>query len=688
MLVLGIDIGGTFTDLILFDSTSGQMSAGKVPSVPGREWEGLEQGLTQLSLVASRLSAVVHGTTVATNALLEGKGVRTALVTTKGFRDLLDIGRCMRLTPGSLFQTHFKRPAPMVERDQRVEIDERVDAAGRVVRPLSAPAMEALADTLRKSKPQAVAICLLNSYANPEHEKKISRFLVRAGVAAPIYASHEISPEYREYERLSTTVINAAISPILDRYLDAFENVLRARDFTGALYIMASNGGTIPRRVAGRSGAQTILSGPVGGIRGAMLVAGTIGRRKIITLDMGGTSTDVALIDGAEPMMANMSVINGYPLRLPQLNIVTVGAGGGSLARVDEAGGVDVGPESAGARPGPACYGLGGTGATVTDANLVIGRLGESLLGGAMRLHSKRATQAMQETAKRARMSTRHLAEGIIAIAVARMANAIREVSVQQGVDPRDFSLFAFGGAGPLHACAVAEELGIKEVVVPPYPGHVCAYGLLGSELRRDSVRTWLRPLSDLKPEILLAEFRKDAEAMRQIVGESGWPLDKTVLSYGLDLRYIGQAFEVLVKLRDLSKPAVEALPGDFGNRHEELYGHRHDRAIEVVNLRMTARAPPVIQLDLSCGQVGKEEALPKQRRRLYENGRWLECAILQRQHLARRHVLSGPAIIEETGSTTYLPSGWSLRVQDNLALVLTASARGGRSTPGKRYES
>jgi N-methylhydantoinase A len=679
MLVLGIDIGGTFTDLVLYDTEAASFTTGKVPSVPGRQWEGLAAGLSVLDVDAARLSSVVHGTTVATNAILEGKTARTALVTTEGFRDVLEIGRSMRLTPGSLFDTRFKRPAPLVPRDRRLEIEERIDAEGKVVTPLDGAALERLGAELRALKPAAIALCLINSYANPTHEKRLAAFLKRARIEAPIYTSHEISPEYREYERVSTTVINAAVSPVIDRYLEAFEDTLRRRGFKGSLFVMASNGGTLPRRIVGRLGAHTILSGPVGGVRGALLVAKSIGKPRIITLDMGGTSTDVALIDGHEPEMADVSVINGMPLRLPQLNIVTVGAGGGSLAKLDEGGGVDVGPESAGARPGPACYGFGNDRPTVTDANLVLGRLGVELIGGAMRMLPELAAAAIDRMAAAAGVEPMHLAAGIVEIAVARMANAIREVSVEQGDDPRGFALFAFGGAGPLHGCAVAAELGIREVIVPPYPGHVCAYGLLASELRQDRARTWLRALGDIAAAELLRELKTERVAMLKAVEEAGWPADKIELSYALDLRYLGQAFAVRVELRSLSEPGVAALPADFADRHEELYGHRHERAIEIVTLRVTARAPRAIGFELPTAPTQLDAARarkagPPPTRPVYERGAWVECPVIQRDTLARGSTLSGPAIIEETGSTTFVQQGWTLRVEDNLTLVLTAA--------------
>ena len=684
MLVLGIDIGGTFTDLILYDTEAGTFSAGKVPSVPGRQWEGLAAGLAALDLDAGRLASVVHGTTVGTNAILEGKTARTALVTTKGFRDVLEIGRSMRLTPGSLFDTRFKRPAPLVPRNLRLELKERIGARGEVVTPLEAPTLEALARALRASKTEAVAVCLINAYANPDHERRVVDFLSHANLDAAIYPSHEISPEYREYERTSTTVINAAVSPIIDRYLEAFEGTLRERGFAGSLFIMASNGGTLPRRVVSRSGAHTILSGPVGGVRGALLVAKSIGRSRVITLDMGGTSTDVALIDGHEPEMADVTVINGMPLRLPQLNIVTVGAGGGSLAKIDEGGGVDVGPESAGARPGPACYGFGNATPTVTDANLALGRLGVELIGGAMRMQPELATAAIERLAAAAGVEPMHLASGIVEIAVARMANAIREVSVEQGADPRGFALFAFGGAGPLHGCAVASELGIAEVIVPPYPGHVCAYGLLASELRQDRARTWLRAFADVDRKTLRQALEKEGDALRKSVRQAGWPLDRTDLRYALDLRYVGQSFAVRVELRGLADGDIEALPADFGARHEELYGHRHTRGIEIVTLRVTARAPRAFGFDLPKATPPSRpgsgpRASVSRLRRIYERGAWVECPVVDRADLSPGDTLVGPAIVEEIGSTTFVERGWTMRVEPTLAMVLTTRAETGK---------
>jgi N-methylhydantoinase A len=460
----------------------------------------------------------------------------------------------------------------------------------------------------------------------------VAETLGRALPGVPVFASHLVSPEFREYERLTTTVINAVVSPVLERYLGAFEDVLARRGFAGGLFVMTSNGGTISRGMAGRMGALTILSGPVGGVRGAITAAQALGRDRIITLDMGGTSTDVSLVEGAAPQLARETVLNGFPIRLPQLNIIAVGTGGGSIAYFDEGGALHVGPRSAGAAPGPVCYGQGGTEPTVTDANLLLGRLEDSLLGGQMRLDRALGDAALERMAQANRMSAIRLAEGIVTISVAHMGNAIREVSIKQGHDPREFTLVAFGGAGPMHACFLAEELGMREVIVPLHPGNVSAYGLLASDLRQDSVRTWIRAWPAVTSAALRAALTAQAERLGAEAAAAGWPLADAVVGYAADVRYQGQAFEVTVGLPDLDDASLATLPELFEARHVELYGHAHDRDVEVVNLRTAIR----------------------------------------RYALAPGETMTGPAILTEDGATTVLPQGWALSVARNGALLLT----------------
>ena len=666
MIALGIDIGGTFTDLVAVDLASGRATLGKVASVPGREWEALGAGLALLGIHPDALSVVVHGTTVGTNAVLQGKGARTSLVATAGFRDVLEIGRCMRLTPGSLFDTHFRRPPPLVPRARRIEVAERIAADGGVLTALDAASLDAAVAAIRAQAPEAVAVCLMNAYANPAHEVAVVEALQRAVPGLRAYASHVVSPEYREYERFTTTAINAAVSPVVDRYLERFEGVLRERGFAGALFIMASNGGTVPAATAGWFGARTILSGPVGGLRGAILAAQGVSDR-IITLDMGGTSTDVALIEDGQPEVARTSIVNGMPLRLAQLDIATVGAGGGSIVAAQDGGGISVGPESAGADPGPACYGRGGQRVTVTDANLALGRLGAALGGGALGLDAALARAALERLAAEAGMAPLALAEGAVTIAVATMTNAIREISVERGRDPRGYDLVAFGGAGPMHAAFVAEELGMARVLVPPFPGNVCAYGLLGSELRQDRARTWIRPWSPGLAPALLDGLETERAALEHDLRVAGWPMETVRYGVALDMRYAGQAFEIAVPLRAADSAALAEAPAAFAARHDALYGHTHDRGLEVVTLRVQASAPPSVRLTLPRLECEATRAEPT--RQVVFGGRAHDCPVLARAALDAP--AAGPAIIEEPGSTTVVPPGWRAAVAPNGTLIL-----------------
>ena len=671
MLVLGIDIGGTFTDLVLYDEAGSHMGLAKVPSVPGQEWQGLDNGLDELAVDVSKIGWVVHGTTVATNAILENKLARVALVTTEGFRDTLEIGRCMRLEP-SLFNTRFRRPAPLVSRDIRFEAKERIAADGAVVEPLDSSVIEAVIQQVAAAKPEAVAVCLINSFVNPEHERTLALALRAALPGVIVTESHRISPEMREYERFTTTVINGAVSPTLESYLENFEGALKRRGFAGTLLVMASNGGTNYRDTTVENAAMTILSGPVGGVRGSIAAASGLERPNLITLDMGGTSTEVALIEGGEPQIARQTIVNGFPLRLPQMNINSVGTGGGSIAFFDEGGGLHVGPRSAGARPGPICYGAGGTEPTITDANLVLGRVGSEVIAGGMRLDVDGARAAFERLAAERGLPLMHLVEGIVAVSVTQMSNAIRQVSIERGHDPRDFSLVAFGGAGPMHACMVADDLNLDEVIVPPHPGHVCAYGLLASDLRQDNVQTWIRPWRDGTPSELIDALKEQRDRLLSRVRDGGWPLHDVQTRYAVDLRYAKQSHDVTVDLSDIAPDSVRRLPQFFEKRHIELYGQAHKIEIVVTTLRVavTAEAPFGFRL-----LKGNKPVRPEQgaiRRPVWFSGAEVETGILERSQLGPDFAAVGPAVIAEYGATTVVPPHWQMRVAENAALIIT----------------
>jgi len=670
---LGIDIGGTFTDFLYADTSASDVRVLKVPSARGREWTAVATGIDELGVDLAQITCIVHGTTIATNTLLEGTGARTALVTTSGFRDTLEIGRCMRHVKGSLFDTQFRRPTPLIARRHRFECPERMRFDGVSLRVPSALELEDVAGQVALAQPEAVAICLLHAYANPAHERLVRDAIRRALPDVPVYLSSEILPEYREFERLTTTVINAVVSPALARYLGKLEQSLRRRKFDGPLLVMGSNGGVMTQGAASSLGAYTVLSGPVGGVRGAAQAALSIGRSRVITLDMGGTSTDIALVDEARVSPISESLIGGFPLRLPQLRINTVGAGGGSIAWCDEGGALQVGPTSAGADPGPACYGSGGEHLTVTDANLLLGRLEEGmLLGGHIRLVLDPAVRAAESLSAALGLPVERLAEGVIKIAVARMSRAIREVCLDQGADPRDFPLVAFGGAGPMHAALVAQEIGVQEVIIPLHPGNVSAYGLLASDLRREISRTMIREWDAISPPELLGGLRRLGEHLETQVRTEHWPAQRCEISYAVDLRCVGQAFEVAVPLEGLSGDAVGAVPDAFHRRHFELYGQSDpDAALELVTLRASISAPAPARVELRPAALqGARNAADV--RRVWFEGRPRPTHIVPRQTLASGRTVEGPGIIVESGATTVVPPGWTFDIRTHGVLVLT----------------
>ncbi len=672
---IGVDVGGTFTDLIAYGA-GGVLHSAKVPSLPGEQWRGVLDALASLGVEPASIRAFVHGTTIATNALLERKGATTGLVTTEGFRDLLEIGKGRRLV-GGLFDPEWQRPAPLVPRDRRLEVPERIAADGSVVRPLDGVDFDALAETLHGKGVDAVAVALLNSYVDDAHEQAVTSELARRLPAAAICGSAALTPERGEFERTSTAVLNAYLTPVMHAYLAALEKALLDRDISAPVNIMGSNGGAMTLAAAAERCAGTFLSGPVGGVTGAVRVAASAGVEDIITFDMGGTSTDVALVQGLAPRMSHDNQIDAWPLKMPQLDIHTIGAGGGSMVWIQPDGTLGVGPRSAGAVPGPAGYGRGGTEPTVSDANLLLGRLpaGRTLSGG------------LELDAEKARCAFRSLdADGIgedddivalasasLRIAVARMAGAVREVSVHRGFDPRDFTLLGFGGAGPMHAMPVAEELGISRVLVPRFPGHLSALGQMLADLRRDTVAAWGGRVSDLSIDALRVRsgaMRDDGAARLEA---DGMPRDRHRHEFTLDVRYVGQSFTLPIRWNPEDADWTP-LRSAFDARHEETFGYADPaNDIEIVNVRL-----------VSIGEVEKPEVDfmpagggdPLIERRQVWFGAWIETPIIDRERLAAGWRVVGPAIVEEAGGTTVAPPGWTVEVDASGALMCEGSVR------------
>ena len=654
---LGVDTGGTFTDFVLADRD--RLTILKLPSTPDNPARAFLEGVRRLN---AQGADIVHGSTVATNALLERKGARVAFVASAGFGDLLEIGRQTRPKLYDLFPS---RPAPLVPAELRFEVPERVDCRGEVLEPLSPEAVEALVERVRASGAESVAVCLLFSFLNPQHEQAIGRRLQAEEGLAHVSVSSEVLPEYREYERASTTAVNAYVSPLLDRYLGGLEAGLGR-----PIRMMQSNGGSVSSAALRKLGVRTILSGPAGGVTGAFYLARLAGFDQVITLDMGGTSTDVCLCPGTLPFTVEAE-LGGCAIRVPMIDIETVGAGGGSIARLDPGGALLVGPQSAGAVPGPACYGLGGTEPTVTDANLVLGRIHpDYFVGGEMRIYRELAYRAVGELARKMGIPEIAAAQGIIRVANSNMARAIRRVSVERGHDPRRFTLVAFGGAGPLHACELAAELAIPRVLIPPYPGVVSAFGLLVGDITKDYSRTWLRPSTQVSDADLAMEFGPLRERALAEMVEEGFEPGKVRLDLMLDIRYVGQSYELTVPYEPGGFAAsLEA----FHAQHRQRYGHSHpELPTEVVNLRVRAvgavEAPPLPTVpaggpDASAAVVGEQ---------VFDGERQVAGKLYLRSRLLAGNRLVGPALVLQADSTVFIPAGWVGLVDNWGNLILT----------------
>ncbi len=674
MFVIGIDVGGTFTDVTAVDRASGRVLITKVPSRPRDEAAAVLEGLAALGIPGPGVSRLVHGTTVGTNAVLERRGARVAVITTAGFRDLLEIGRTKRNIP-VLFVPTFVRPKPVVDRSMRFEVRERMLHDGRVLRPLDVSDVERAIDAIRERGAEAVAVCLLHAYANAGPERRIADQLKARVPGVPVSLSADVVPEYREFERFSTTVLNAYLQPLMDRYLAALEERLRAAGCAPGVLTIGSSGGVLSAETARRLPIRTIFSGPAGGVSQACFVGARTGIRDFITYDMGGTSTDVCLVQALDPLTTTDNFVAAFPVKAPQIDIRTVGAGGGSIAWRDIDGSLQVGPRSAGARPGPAAYGQGGQEPTVTDANVALGRMAANrMLGGAIRIDRDLAVGALERLARRlGGLDVTTLAHGIARIAVARMTSSIREVSIQRGHDPRDFTLIAFGGAGPMHATAVADELGVPRVLIPRYPGNFSALGLLVSDLKHDDVRTHIGLLRDSLASVDARFTEMERAAVAELAAE-GFDASARRLERSLDLRYLGQAFELAVPVGARLDP--NEIEHEFHRRHEATYGHADPRGrVELVNVRLAA-----------FGVVDKREPEPSRSatRRLDDAltgsrdvwfSRAIATPVYERDRLPESATLAGPAIVDEFGATTVIEPGWR-GVVDGIGNLVLERAR------------
>ncbi len=653
----GVDIGGTFTDLVLSDG--GQLKIHKLLSSPDRPERSMLAGLETISPGGlAALRQVAHGSTVATNAILERKGARAALLTTAGFSDLLFIGRQDR---PRLYDIHPSIPPPLIPRERCYEIRERLDFQGAVLTPLDEDALDRALDQLEADQVDAVAVCLLFSYINPAHEQRVKARILERGIVRDdwqVALSSEVLPEFREYERASTIALEAYVRPGMSRYVGELEAALGSET---SLRIMKSDGGVMRASRVRQGAIHTALSGPAAGVMGAFHLAKMAGFDKVITLDMGGTSTDVALIAGV-PEPRPESEIDGLPTRVRMLDIETIGAGGGSLARIDAGGALRVGPESAGAKPGPVVYGLGGEQATLSDANAILGRLdAEHFLGGAMALDLAAGERALAALARQMGSSALEAAQGVVDIANVNIDRAIRRVSIARGYDPRDFTLVAFGGAGPLQACEAAARLDIPRVLVPEAPGVLCALGLLIADVAVEYSRSIMRGASD---EVLLQMRALERELLALAESElrrEGIAQDDMRFAATLDMRYEGQAYE-------LNIPFDERATESFHEAHERAYGHAiRWRAVEIVNLRLAgigAIEKPVFEVAATI----PHEAAPIGEKASPAGG---AMQLFERDSLRPGAAFSGEALVFQMDSTTYVPAGWSARVDGHMNLLL-----------------
>jgi N-methylhydantoinase A len=644
----GVEIGGTFTDLVWL-RPDGSLGFAKVPSTPDAPERAALAALARAGIDPATLPELVHGSTVATNAVLTRRGARTAFVTTRGFRDVLELQRHDRW--GNIYEVFYRKPEPLVPRDLAFEVVERLDVDGNVLVPLDEESVQqALRDALAAGA-ESVAVSLLHSYRNPVHERAVAEIAAEVAPDLPLTLSHEVLPEFREYERASTVVMSAYVRPVMERYLGGLLEDLRARGFAGSMAVMQSNGGILPAEAAGRMAIRTLLSGPAAGVIGASSVARGTGLRDAITIDMGGTSTDVALLREGRPVITGESKIDQLPLRVPMIDISTVGAGGGSIARIDSGGLLDVGPQSAGADPGPACYGRGGTQPTVTDANVALGLLRPAhFLGGEMRLDPALAEHAL---ATLGLGEPRQAAAQVIQVVDANMTQAIRLVSTERGIDPIGHALVPYGGAGPLHACRLAEALGMRRVLVPPFPGLISAYGLLVADLVVDAAQTDILTAPDATA--IAARLGALEERLRAGIGTQGLPAEGWTIEASIDMRYRGQAYELAVPVT--SPIDAAALTARFHELHQARYGTARPRdAVQVVTYRLRA-SHPVPDLAIPPPPVSGTPRIEHAEATLPDGPATIP--FYERATLPLGFTADGPCVIEEHTATTFVPIGW-----------------------------
>ena len=681
MQVVGVDIGGTFTDFMLYDTESGDVHVHKVPSTPAEPERAMVSGLTELctaaGIAAVDLDGVFHGTTIATNSVLEHEGALAGMITTRGFRDIVHIGRHQRPLHYSVMQDIPWQAKPFVRRRHRKVVTERiVPPTGEVLTPLDEDEVRVAARELRAESVEAVAVCFLFSYLNPEHERRAAAIVREEMPGAFVTTSADIFPQFREFERFTTATMSAFVGPRTGRYLDRLATALDGESVRGDLHVMMSSGGVASARAAAERPVTLLLSGPAAGILGGQWAAALAGRRRLITFDMGGTSADIGIVteEGISEASARDTWVGGYPLLVPMLDVHAIGAGGGSIAYVDEGGAFRVGPHSAGAAPGPACYGQGGRKPTISDAHVVLGRLDpDRFLGGRMKLDRDAAVAVVEELSGQLGLGLLETAEGILTVANSNMARAIRSRTIEKGHDPREFALVAFGGAGPLHAAEVADALEIPEVLVPRHPGITSAAGLLTSDLKYDQMRTVFQLQGSVDTDRLNRELDELETELRDLLDRDGVPREDVEVIRALDCRYVGQGYELRLVLAE--GPVTEDAFTQFHVLHEREYGSAYGDPIEIVNARVTAIGRRLSVDSVPAANGGTRAALVGESESVFRVDGVLQALTTRfydRDLLALDEPLSGPAVVFHLDTTTVVPPGWTARADASGNLILT----------------
>lgn len=680
MYRLSTDVGGTFTDGVLLDEKTGEFRVSKVLTTPQDPAIGAVQAMDRFGISLAEVGFLVHGTTVVINALIEGNGAKTGLITTRGFRDVLEIGRGNRT---EMYDVLYRKPASLVPRHLRLEVEERVGPGGEVLTPLQEGSVLSLIELLMSYEVESVAVCLLNAYADPRHEEEIGLLFRKHWPEVAVSLSHKITRRFYEYERTSTATQNAYVMPLVQGYLKSLERQVRARSFARELQIMQSNGGIMTSAVAREIPIAMVESGPAAGAIGAAQLAKMAGHENVISYDMGGTTAKTSIIRGGLPETTDQYLVERRPILLPVVDLREIGAGGGSIAWVDEAGALHVGPQSAGAEPGPACYMRGGTAPTVTDANLHLGILDpEYFLGGEMPVSPQAALAALRQIAEVFGMTDDETALGIVKIVNTHMAGLLQSMTIKRGYDPRDFVMVAFGGAGPIHAAAISRELNIPTVIVPPSPGTFSAWGMLMADLRHDLLRTYFAPMEEASPTTINGIFRELEAQLHTLFTQEGVAQEDIVVYHTVGLRYSGQEHTLDVEApAEYVRSAKEELERSFDDLHQRVYGHNApEEPKEIVSLKVVgvgAVRKPSLQ-ELSRGKKAPERGAIAGKRRVYRGeGKHMEFALYRRAKLLAGNVIRGPAIIEEPTATTVVEDDQVCSVDPYANLVITASKEG-----------